>query len=154
MIIFGAKYLYLFIIAIAGIYFLVQSKERKQEIIILSVVYLPFTYIIAKIISRFYFNPRPFVVDNFQPLIQHIADNGFPSDHMLLSSSIASILTIYNKKIGLLAWIVAFFVGLSRVSAGIHHWTDIFGSALIAILIMFFVSKYIRPYLNKTILSK
>jgi undecaprenyl-diphosphatase len=141
LLLFGTKYLYLFIIAIAIVYFALQPRKKQKDIIILSTIYLPLSYIFAKIIGYFYYNPRPFVIGHFQPLVAHIADNGFPSDHMLLSSAIASILFIYNKKIGLLAWIIAFFVGLSRVSAGLHHWTDIIGSALIAILVMLIVKQ-------------
>ena len=150
MLLFGAKYLYLFIIATAVIFFALQSREQQKKYLFLSVIYLPLAYILAQIIAYFYFDPRPFIVGNFQPLIPHAADNGFPSDHMLLGSAIASILFVYNKKIGLLAWVIAFFVGFSRVSIGLHHWTDIIGSALIAVLVMAFVNQYILPSVIKT----
>lgn len=149
MLLFGTKYLYLFIIAMAIIYFVLPPRQKQKDIIILSLLYLPLAYTFAQIVAYFYFDPRPFIVGHFQPLIPHIADNGFPSDHMLLSSAIASILFVHNKKIGVLAWIIAFVVGFSRVSAGLHHWIDVMGSGLIAILVMVFVKTYIFPHIVK-----
>ena len=54
--------------------------------------------VIALILGHLYYNPRPFVVGNFTPLISHSVDNGFPSDHVLLASAIASILYFFSKK--------------------------------------------------------
>jgi undecaprenyl-diphosphatase len=118
--------------------------------IALSVISLPLAYIFSKITSIIYFDPRPFVVGHFTPLITHAPDNGFPSDHMLLASAIASIIFAYNKKLGVVAWVIAFVVGASRVLAGVHHWIDILGSAVIAVGTMWLVKRYIMPRLEKT----
>ncbi len=154
LIIFSAKYLYLIEIVLATIYFFLQTRDKQKSIIALSAVFLPLAYIVALIITAFYFNPRPFVVGNFTPLITHAPDNGFPSDHMLLTSAIASVLFMYNKKIGALAWIIAIVVGISRVYAGIHHLTDIVGSVVIVIVSMWIARKYILPQVAKTTIYK
>lgn len=150
LIIFNSQYLYLFEIAIAAIYFFVQSRNKKKSIIILSAVFLPLAYIVAQIIAAFYFDPRPFVIGHFTPIITHAPDNGFPSDHVLLTGAIASILFVYDKKIGVLAWIITIVIGISRVYAGIHHLTDITGSAVIAIASMWIAKNYILPQIVKT----
>lgn len=151
LIIFNARYLYLIELVVAAIYFLLQPKGRKRSMMVLSVVFVPSAYVLGKIAALLYFDPRPFVVGRFTPLIPHVIDNGFPSDHMLLGSVVAMILFMYNKKIGLTAWAVAFVVGASRVAAGIHHWADILGSAVIAIATMWMVDKYLMPRLAKVI---
>jgi undecaprenyl-diphosphatase len=150
LILFGAKYLYFFQIVLAAIYLLFQKRSQQKSIIVLSAIFLSLVYIVAQIIAVFYFDPRPFVVDHFTPLIPHAPDNGFPSDHMLLTSAIASILFVYNKKLGILAWVVAIVVGVSRVYAGIHHLTDIVGSAVIVVVLMWIAKKYILPEVAKT----
>ena len=150
LVIFLATYVYLFEIAIMLFYFFGQSRSTQKSIILLSVIFFPLAYIIAQIIAVFYFDPRPFVVGNFTPLISHAPDNGFPSDHMLLTSAIASILCVYNKKIGIVAWIIALVVGLSRVYTGIHHLTDIIGSIVVAIMSLWVVRRYILPKVFKT----
>ncbi len=154
LVIFFAKYLYFFQIVLAAIYFFLQSRNKQKSIIILSAIFLPLAYIVAQVIAAFYFDPRPFVVSNFTPLITHAPDNGFPSDHMLLTSAIASILFVSNKKIGVIAWIIAIIVGVSRVYAGIHHPTDIVGSAVIVIASMWVAKRYILPEIAKTKLYK
>jgi undecaprenyl-diphosphatase len=154
LIIFSAQYLYIFEIVIAIIYFLLQNRSKQKSIIALSVVFLPLAYITAQVIAAFYFDPRPFVVGHFTPLILHAPDNGFPSDHMLLTGAIASILFVYNKRVGFFAWVIAIAVGISRVYAGIHHLTDILGSAVIVIVSMWIAKKYILPQVAKTKLYK
>jgi len=154
LIIFSAKYLYLFEVVLAIAYFFLQSRGKQKSIVLLSAIFLPLTYIIAQVIAALYFDPRPFVAGNFTPLIPHAPDNGFPSDHMLLISAIASILFLYNKKISTLSWIIAIIVGISRVYAGIHHLTDIVGSAVIAIVSIWIAERYILPQVAKTKLYK
>lgn len=149
LIVFNAQYLYLVELAVAAIYFLVQPKGRKRSMILLSIVFLPSAYVLDKIATLLYFNPRPFVVGHFTPIVPHIADNGFPSDHMLLGSVIATMLYMYNKKIGMAAWVVAFVVGASRVAAGVHHWVDILGSAAIAVVAMWIADAYLMPRLTQ-----
>lgn len=133
VIIFGAEYLFLFIVAAAGVYFWRQDAERRKRIFLLACISLPLTYIAAKIGSFLYYDPRPFVTGNFMPLIPHAPDNGFPSDHTLISAAIASVILFSQKKLGLVLLLIAFLVGTSRVLAGVHSWIDIFGSIVIAL---------------------
>jgi undecaprenyl-diphosphatase len=132
LIIFGAKYLYILTILIALIFFFYLPKDKKKGFALLAVIALPCVYICAKIAGHFYFDPRPFVTGHFTPLIPHPADNGFVSDHMLLTGAIAMIVFFYNKKTGAILWVAALLVGLSRVLAGIHHPIDILGAAVIS----------------------
>ena len=114
-----------------------------------AVIALPLTYIVAKIISNFYYDPRPFVVGQFTPLLPHAADNGFPSDHTLLSSAVAAVIFFFHRKLGAFLFVVAFMVGMARVFAGIHHSVDIFGSMVIALVVTYFVYVYIFPIVLK-----
>ena len=146
--IFGAKYLYLFVIGIAFIWFLIQPKLRQKEILTVVCVCLPLILIIFKIASYLYYNPRPFVTGNFKPLIGHSAGNGFPSHHELLVSAISAIVFVFNRRISFVLWILALFVGFSRVYVGVHHAVDIAGSILISIGSVALVC-YIRECLKK-----
>ncbi|MCL5017285.1 MAG: phosphatase PAP2 family protein [Patescibacteria group bacterium] len=130
--IFSAKYLYLIGLIIAIIWFWKLPKEKKRMAILFGAIALPTIYIISKISSLLYFDPRPFVSGHFTPLIPHAPDNGFPSDHALLVSAIASIIFPFNKKISIFVWLIAILVGTARVFAGIHHPIDIVGSILIS----------------------
>lgn len=141
LIIFGAKYLVFLIVAIAGVFAYRLPVEKRKELFIFALFSLPLAYMTAKIASALYFNPRPFVVQNFTPLIAHAADNGFPSDHTLLAAAVASVVYFFHRRLGAGLLILAVLVGLSRVAAGVHHLLDIFGSVIIAFVIMLIVWK-------------
>ena len=135
LIIFGAKYLYLVGLAIFVIYFFRLPKEQRGRAFIFSLIDLPIVYVTSLIAGYLYNNPRPFVSEHITPLISHVADNGFPSDHTLSVAALASILYCYNRALGFVVFAVAILIGVSRVFAGIHHWVDIVGSFGIAVAV-------------------
>ena len=102
---------------------------------ILTIVSFPLTYIVAKISSVFVNDPRPFVVEHTKPLISHVADNGFPSDHVLLAMAITVVIFTFHKKLGIALFVITILIGAARVAAGVHHPLDIFGSMVIAIFV-------------------
>ena len=132
LIIFGAKYLIIISVLVTmSVVWIVPQKDRVRFTILL-VLSLPIAYILAKIGGHFYMNDRPFVVGNFTPLVEHGADNGFPSDHTLLASSLAAVVTLIRPRIGVLLWLCAIVIGACRVLAGVHHVVDIIGAMIIA----------------------
>ncbi len=92
------------------------------------------TYAIGIIGNHIYFDPRPFVVGHFTPLIPHAPDNGFPSDHALLVSAIASIGMFWNRRLGVVLWILAIIIAIARVWVGVHHPIDVLGSMVISLV--------------------
>ncbi len=132
--IFCAKYLYLFIALIALLFF-IKEKTLQKSILISSAFILSFVFIVSQIASKIYYNQRPFVAEHFVPLISHGANNGFPSDHSLISFAFASIIFLFNRKLGFVLFSLSFLVGISRVYVGVHHPIDILGSFLISIIV-------------------
>ncbi len=145
LIIFNAEYLLILIVIIVLFYFLKQSRNHQKQITIFGLVSFPLIYLIAKISAIFYYNPRPFVLDNSLPLIFHEANNGFPSNHMLLGSAIAAVIFCFNRKAGILLFGLSILVGIARVMAGIHHSIDIAGSIIIAFIVSFFTYRFLLP---------
>jgi len=142
--IFGAKYLYLVVIISSFIWFLNQPKPKRKEIFIIACLCLPLAFIFSKVAGHLYYSLQPFVVGHFQPLIQHKADNGFPSHHALLVFAISAIIFIFSRRTGLVLWILGLFVGFSRIYVGVHHMIDIIGSMLISIVsvtLVYFIRK-------------
>lgn len=136
LIVFVAKYVFLisiFIFLLFSLYLWFYQRKIFLSFFTLSIISFPLAYVTAKIFSHFIYDPRPFVSEHVKPLISHVADNGFPSDHMLLTMTIATIVFVYNKKLGILLAIIAIGVGTARVFANVHHIEDIVGSAVIAI---------------------
>ncbi len=133
--IFFAKYLYLLIILIGIIYLLKQDRKKQKEILLFTLISLPIIFIIGQIAGILFYNPRPFVVRHFTPLIPHAANNGFPSNHALISFAISAILFIFNRRLGILVAIFALLVGIGRIYVGIHSPIDILGSFLISVIV-------------------
>lgn len=132
--IFGAKYLFLLSALVATLYFNHQTFETKRRMLIFGIASFGLAFVISLGARAIFDNPRPFVVGGFEPLINHEADNGFPSDHTLLAAAIASLIIFFNIHIGIWLWLIAGIVGLSRVYVGVHHFTDIIASGVIAAL--------------------
>ncbi len=129
-----AKYFYLLVLALAAVYFLLQPGRVKKAMVVCGVIVAPLAYVIAKIAGHFYYNARPFVVGHFTPLLAHVADNGFPSDHVLLTAAVATIIFFFNKKWSVVFLVLAALIGWARVYVGIHHVTDVLGSIVIALI--------------------
>ncbi len=149
IIILTAEYVFLLSILIYVIYFLRADKKIKISLVRLSIISFPLAYLMAKVSSLFINDPRPFVSDHVKPLITHIADNGFPSDHTLLTMAIAAVIFVYNRKLGIILTIIAMTIGIARVLAGIHHLEDIIASAFIAI-----VATYISVVLLRRLIKQ
>lgn len=135
----GAKYVIVLSCVVAAWYFLKAPREEQKRIVLFGAMALPLIYITALLAGHYYGNPRPFVVEQFTPLIPHTADNGFPSNHMLLASAIAAIIFFYARRVGIILWMLALYIGISRVYVGVHHPLDIMGSTVIAIIVSLLV---------------
>ncbi len=78
-------------------------------------------------------DPRPFVVDGRPPLIVHVADNGFPSDHTTIGVAVAATVLAWRRLLGAALLLVALAVGAARVAAHVHHVPDVVGGAVIGL---------------------
>lgn len=151
-IVFIAQYLIIVSAGIACIFFVVQPRQIKKEMAVFGFLAFLMTFVISRIAAHLYFDPRPFVIGQYSPLIPHTPDNGFPSDHTLLASAIAAVVFPYRRKLGLVLLALAFFIGAARVYAGVHHPVDIIGSIVIAsaaTALIYFASATLRRSLDK-----
>ncbi len=139
VIIFCAKYLYLFVLALAGYCALQLSREKKREFALFALCTLPLIYLVALVAGYVYYDPRPFVVGHFTPLIPHGPDNGFPSDHTLLLSGVTVVIAPFVRRASVLLWPLVFLGGFARVLTGVHHSIDILASIVISVVVGFFV---------------
>lgn len=131
LIILSAKYLVLFVIAGLGIAWLLTKRQRKLHFIISTIFAGIIAFALARTLSHFIYSDRPFVVEGIAPLIEHAADNGFPSDHALFTGTLAAITFFYNKKMAVIMAVLAVIIGAARVFAHVHSPIDIIGAFII-----------------------
>jgi undecaprenyl-diphosphatase len=130
-VIFCAKYLiWIELFAVAG--FSVWHIPRRDWLAFVLPV-LVVAFLAARALSLAYWSDRPFT-QGARALIEHAADNGFPSDHMLLAGTLAAVVLYYHRLWGIFFFAVAFLIGMSRVAAGVHSVLDIIASAVVALL--------------------
>ena len=140
LIVLVAKYLIVIPVVLALYLAYRLPSDSRSRFLLLSIISLPLIYVIAKAAGHFYFDARPFVVDHVAPLMPHVADNGFPSDHALLAAALASVMYVFDKRLALVSWVCALLIGVARVLAHVHHTTDIVGSFLIAAVVVLIVN--------------
>ena len=143
LIILSANYLFLLVLALAGVVFLWVDTPTKWQITKLAVFVFPLCFILARLAGGLISSPRPFVVDGLPPLIQAASDNGFPSDHTLLAMAVAAVILAYHRKAGSILLLLAAWVGIARVAANVHHPIDVIGSTLIVLTTTFLCYRFL-----------
>lgn len=145
IVIAGAEYLiYLFLIAF--VYWAYSRTADRKQVIVVTIVASIIAFALSRFLSMLIDNPRPFT-EGLAPLFYHVSDNGFPSDHTLVSATAAFVVYAYNKYLGRLFLAGALTIGLCRVLANVHHLEDILGAVAVAALAVF-ISYIITKHLT------
>ena len=147
-IIFSAQYLHLVIFGVAVVFVLLKLSADKKHLLATGVVASFIALLLDKVLNQIIQSPRPFIVEKVTPLFSHVADNGFPSEHTLFVMIIAGVIFIYHRKAGVFFGVLALWVGLTRVIAKVHHFTDILGSIAIVIVAVT-ISWYLLAWLKR-----
>ena len=130
LIILGAKYLFL-VVLLGAIAFGVKIPQNERFSFWLSAgIAGAFAIALTKIAGRLYFDPRPFT-HGVRALIAHDADNGFPSDHTVLSFAAATVVGLRSAKVGGILLLIATLVAICRVLVGVHTPLDVISGAVI-----------------------
>ncbi len=148
IVILIAKYLIVASVALAAYCFWKTPAASKKRFLAEAIVGAIFALVLAKVGGKLFHNPRPFVVGHFTPYFAHGADNGFPSDHTLLTSFLGFLVLRYNKMYGYVLLAFAALVGLARIIAGVHHLIDIVGAFACAALGLWFATIIVRRFIK------
>ncbi|MEB3768348.1 undecaprenyl-diphosphatase [Acinetobacter sp. MD2] len=125
-------YLLLLFLLVLWCYGDLELKKRALKAVVLTAISIG----IGFIISLFYDHPRPFVMGVGRTLIHHAPNASFPSDHMLIFSTIALSYLFSQRKIaGVFLLVLAWMVAWSRVYLGVHFPLDMLGGFSIALLV-------------------
>ena len=124
---------HLIVIGGASLALVLMTVEQRITLLYRALITLPLAFFTGRFLSLFIDSPRPFVVENTTPLIDHVANNGFPSEHTLLVATVALLVYTEHRTFGILLAVVAILVGLARILANVHHGIDVAGSIVIAL---------------------
>lgn len=132
--VFVAQYLFVLPVIVLGGYFFSRPRSEWGRMALFAIPAGLLTYALGLLGGHLYFDPRPFVVGHFTPLIAHAPDNGFPSDHTLFVSAFAAVGVFWNRRLGIALWVIAVLVAVARVYIGLHHPIDVLGSMAFALI--------------------
>jgi undecaprenyl-diphosphatase len=132
LIVFGAKYLFAVVPLIVLLVFWKAASEERRAMLLRGVVMMLLAVALAKGGGALYNEPRPFVVHHVAPLIPHVADNGFPSDHTLVTFACAFLILPFSRRAAGIAILIATAVGSARIACNLHSPLDIVASVLMA----------------------
>lgn len=114
--------------------FLVKDFKKYLRMVIESVVAALFArFVIVSFIRWTLPRPRPFITNNVNLLFEY-SGSAFPSGHAAFFFAVATIIYLYNKKIGALFYLSSILIVLARVFSGVHWPSDILAGAVVGIL--------------------
>ena len=142
-IIFLASYFqYIIVLALfVVLYYSTRPNSEKVKIFLTSIVAAAVARLgLAELIRLFYHRLRPFLAypDKINPLLADY-DPSFPSGHTIFFFAFSMVVYKYNRKWGLWSFGASFFIGISRVIAGVHYPSDILGGVILGIVVGYLV---------------
>ena len=136
--IFIANDLFYIMLLFFGFYWLRGNFAIKKQIV-KAFIFTTVALLISQIISHSFYHPRPFVMEVGRTLIYHSLNGSFPSDHMLIFSTIAfSYFFSEKRNLGIILILLAWLVAWSRVYLGVHFPLDMLGAFSLAFILNFF----------------
>ena len=137
---------------VVGLVMLIPKKTRKCGIMVLVallVMLVTNNIILKNLIAR----TRPYAT--YPELVADLADlihipksYSFPSGHTVSAMAVAFTILTQHKKLGIVAFVMAFLMGLSRLYVGVHFPTDVYGGIIVGALIalsVWYMDKKITP---------
>lgn len=120
-------------------WFWLRGDYQIKKQILKAFIFTSIVIFISQCISHIYYHPRPFVMDVGRTLIDHSPNGSFPSDHMLIFSSIAfSYFFSTYRKLGIFLIMLAWLVAWSRIYVGVHFPLDMLGAFVLAFALNLF----------------
>jgi undecaprenyl-diphosphatase len=91
---------------------------------------------------------RPYVsIPHTLLLVGRSADYGFPSDHAVMAGAVAAGLCYVNRRLGVIAWVVAVLLAFSRVYVGAHYPHDVAAGLALGAAVVVLGQLLARPIL-------
>lgn len=128
--------------------FLFWKNKNKDFFLIPLISALVSRFVFAEIIRFFYFRPRPFIDQGINPLFEHAPTASFPSGHAAFFFALSAGVYLFNKKAGLWFFAASSIIGLARVFAGVHYFSDVLAGLVIGVfsfwLVKFLISNFVK----------
>ena len=149
MAIFFAEYFQYALIVIFSLFLLKNYKRYLPMLFSAAASVFLSRIVITEIIRFFFFRPRPFVIEKVNLILTHDANASFPSGHAAFFFALATAVYFCNKKWGILFFVFAFLISISRVFGGIHWPADILAGAAVGIFSGWLIRKIFQKFFKQ-----
>jgi len=114
----------------------------KREQVLHCILAIGLAVVADSILKSYFHIPRPFMINGHTSLtLFKGTDWSFPSEHATIAAALATTVWIHDKRLGSVYIVAAFLVGVGRVLSNVHYPIDIFGGAVVGILIALLLDK-------------
>lgn len=147
IMVFLSKYvMFLFPLITIIIYFLGLKNNNLQfrKNAISTLVFTIINLCLSLMIGGIYHEDRPFVNNKVNLLYPHAENSGFPSDHSILTMSIALGLRKQNRVLSKILVLLSIAIGVSRVYVGHHYPLDVIGAYIIVFIVNYIYNLKLR----------
>jgi len=148
-IFFGSVLPWIIIIWFIISLFRVQSFRLKFYYFALATISIIISRVlIVGTIHKIFYFPRPFEVFDVSPIISHAFTSGLLSGYMAILVPIALIFLSIHKKLGAIAVLLVFLVGIARMAAGVYWFSAVLIGLLLGALSFLLVKMILLPTLS------
>jgi len=119
-------------------------RERNQRAVLTAVTSLLLGNLMVEAITLVYYRPRPFAFNEVTLLFYYPSDSSFPSNAAVIGFSMATAVWLFDRKMGLVMFVPASLLALSRICGGVHYPSDILGGMLVGVFAAYLVARRIH----------
>jgi undecaprenyl-diphosphatase len=132
------------VVILFGLWFSGKSspaREQNQRAVLSGVASMFLGNVVVKGFNVAFYRFRPFAFNEVNVLFYYPSDSSFPSNAAFVGFTIATAVWLRNRRVGLVLYVLASLLGLSRVCGGVHYPSDILGGMLVGIFVAYVVAR-------------
>ncbi len=120
-----------------GFIMICTKKYRMFGLVMIVAVVLQATVVSAvkDVVAR----PRPYITYDVDALINNLNSYSFPSGHTSAAFCAATVVTAFRRNLAVPMFVLAAFIGLTRMYMYAHYPTDVLVGAIVGIVCALFV---------------
>jgi undecaprenyl-diphosphatase len=115
------------------------ERQRNQRAVLAAFTSTFLGNVVVKGMNLAFYRPRPFAAHAVNLLFYYPSDSSFPSNAAFVGFCVATAVWLLNRRMGLVMYVLALLLALSRVCGGVHYPSDILGGMGIGIVVAYLV---------------
>lgn len=152
LMIFTSKYIIYIFMAILLLHFILSILHKNistKKIVLITAFLTLINIFFSFIIGQVFPVDRPFIHHSVHLLYCHRHSPSFPSNHSIITLTIALGISKYNKSLGIILVLLSIAVGFSRVYVGHHYPLDVIGGYILSLVTTYILNKSLKINIYK-----